>query len=101
MTGVLFIRETIYSNIFRCIYVRNEKYFLKYFRHYGNLDSVLNIFKKNVTLIDDVFLTLRTPRIVVREMSKKSRFKGRFDKEHGKHAETLFKVGPHHLYIIY
>ena len=66
MTGVLFIRETIYSNIFRCIYVRNEKYFLKYFRHYGNLDSVFNIFKKNVTLIDDVFLTLRTPRIVVR-----------------------------------
>ena len=30
-------------------------------------------------------------------MSKKSRFRGTFDKEHDKHAETLLKYASHHL----
>ena len=37
---------------------------------------------------------------VVREMSKNSRFRGHFDKEHGKCAETLMKSGSVHLYPI-
>ena len=54
-----------------------------------------------MTLIADVFLNLRTPKEVVREMSKKSRFRGPFDKGHGKWAETLFKSERQHLYQIY
>ena len=34
-------------------------------------------------------------------MSKKSRFRGPFDKWHGKRAETLFKASRQHLYHIY
>ena len=34
-------------------------------------------------------------------MSKKSRFKGPFNKQHGKRAQTLFKSGREHLYDIY
>ena len=34
-------------------------------------------------------------------MSKKSRFRGPFDKEHGKRAETLLKSVWHHVYHIY
>ena len=101
MTNILFLTEAIYCNIFRCIYRRNEKYFLKFFSHFPNLESISNIFKKKMTLIADVFLNLRTPKYVVREMFKKSCFRGPFDKWHGKRAETLLKSEGQHLYYIY
>ena len=101
MTSILFLIEAIYCNIFRCIYRRNEKYFLKFFSHFSNLESISNIFKKKMTLIADVFLNLRTPKYVVREMFKKSCFRGPFDKWHGKRAETLLKSNWQHLYYIY
>ena len=34
-------------------------------------------------------------------MSKKSRFRGSFNKQHGKGAQALFKSGWHHLYDIH
>ena len=34
-------------------------------------------------------------------MSKKSCFSGPFDKQHGKHAKTLFKSGSYHPYQIH
>ena len=43
-----------------------KKYFLNFFLNFLNLDSILNILKKNMTIIADVFLNLRTPEIVVR-----------------------------------
>ena len=49
----------------------------------------------------DVFLNLRTPNNVVRQMSKKSRFRGPFDKRHDKRAETLLNSERQHLYHIY
>ena len=42
-------------------------------------------------LIADVFPKLRTPKNVVRYMSKKSRFRGFFDRQHGKRAKTLLQ----------
>ena len=42
-----------------------------------------------MTFIADLFPKLRTPKDVVRYLSKKSRFKGTFDKEHGKRVQTL------------
>ena len=43
---------------------------------------------KKVTLIADVFSKLRIPKKDVRYMSKKSRFRGPFDKQHGKWDQT-------------
>ena len=37
-----------------------------------NLDSILNMFLKNVTLIDHIFWKLQTVNNVVRQMSNKS-----------------------------
>ena len=71
MTSILFLTEAIYCNIFRCNYLRKEKYFL----HFINLDSILNVLKKYVTMRDVVFLILRTPKHVVRQMSKKFHFR--------------------------
>ena len=61
----------------------------------------MNIFQKRTTLIAYLFLRLRPAKNVVRYMSKKSRFRLPFQKEHGKQVSTLFKFEPQHLYHIY
>ena len=42
-----------------------------------------------MTLLADLFPKLRTPENVVRYVSKKTRIKGPFDRQHGKLAQTL------------
>ena len=53
-----------------------------------------------MTLIADFFPKLRTPEKVVRYMSKKSRFKGPFDRQHFKRVQTLLRSEPKHAYHI-
>ena len=50
-----------------------------------------------MTLIADVFPELPAPKNVVRSMSKKLRFTGRFDRQHGKWVETLLQSERQHL----
>ena len=57
---------------------QKSKSFLNFLLHFLNLDSVFDIFKKKMTFIADVFLNLRTPENVVREVFKKSHFRGPF-----------------------
>ena len=54
-----------------------------------------------MTLIAYLFMKLRTPENVIRYMSKKSRFKGPFDREDGKRIQTLLRSGQQHCYHIY
>ena len=54
-----------------------------------------------MTLIADVFSTLRTPKNLVRSMPKKSRFSASFRKERGKRAQTFLKFEHMQLHIIY
>ena len=61
----------------------------------------MNIFKKKMTLIAEVFPKLRTQENLVTSMPKKSRFKGSFKKQHGKCAQTLLKCQGQLLYHIY
>ena len=53
-----------------------------------------------MTLIADIFGKLRTPKNVVRYMPKKSRFKGPFDRQHGKRAKTLLRSERQNRYLI-
>ena len=53
-----------------------------------------------MTFIADLFAKLRTPKNVVRYMSKKSRSKGLFDWQHGKRVQTLLRSGSQHRYHI-
>ena len=80
MASILFLIETIYCNYFRCNYLRNKSFFVSFFGRFWNLDSILNIFEKNMTLIADVFLNLRTPENLVRQMCEKSHLRGPFNK---------------------
>ena len=61
----------------------------------------MNIFKKKMTLIAQIFPTLRTPKNMVRSISKRSRFYWSFGKQHGKRAKTLLKFQWQHPYHIY
>ena len=53
-----------------------------------------------MTFIADLFARLRTPKNVVRYMSKKSRSKGPFDRQHGKRVQTLLRSGSQRRYHI-
>ena len=53
-----------------------------------------------MTLIADLFPKLRTPKNVVRYMSKKSRFKVPFEWKHGKRVQTLLRSEPQNCYHI-
>ena len=61
----------------------------------------MNIFKKRMTFIADVFPKSRTPKNEVKEISKKSSFRGPFLKQCGKEDQRLFKSERHHLYHFY
>ena len=61
----------------------------------------MNIFKKKMTLIAQIYPKLRTPKNMVRSISKRSRFYWSFGKQHGKRAKTLLKFQWQHLYHVY
>ena len=61
----------------------------------------MNIFKKEKTLIADVFLRLRTPKNVVTWMFKKLRFRLPFEKQHGTPVPTLFQSERQNMCHIY
>ena len=89
MTSILFLTETIQGNQFGRNYLKNKKLFLYFFLDFRNVHEILNICKKKMTFIADLFPKLRTPKNVVRYLSKKSCFKGPFDWQHGKRVQTL------------
>ena len=53
-----------------------------------------------MTLIADLFPKLRTHKNVVRYNSEKPRFKGPFDRQHGKRVQTLLRSEPQNRYHI-
>ena len=53
-----------------------------------------------MTFLADLFPKLRTPKNVLGYVSKKSRFKGPFDRQHGKRVQTLLRSEPQHRYHI-
>ena len=67
---------------------------------FRNLHEILNISKKKMSFIADLFAKLRTPKNVDRYLSEKSPFKGPFDRQHGKRVQTLLQSEPQHKYHI-
>ena len=59
---------------------------------FWNLVEILNIFKKSVTVIADVFPKLWTQKNVVRSTPKKSSLRGSFEKQHGKCAQICWNL---------
>ena len=61
----------------------------------------MNIFKKIMTFIAEVFPTLRRRKNMVTSMLTKSCFKGSFGNQHAQRAQTLLEIAKHHHYHIY
>ena len=74
--------------------------FCQFFPPFYNVDQSLSILKKKITLTADVFWKIRTTNNVVRKMSKKSWFRGTFDKQIGKSSGVLHKSARQHSYYI-
>ena len=72
------------------------------FRHFWIVHQILNIFKKKkkMTLIAHVFRKLRNPKNVVEGVSKKSLFRGPFDKQHCKRDQIMLISERNQLYHI-
>ena len=66
MRSILFLIATIYSHIFSCNFLRNEKYFLNFFGIFEIWIQFLIFSKKKMTVITDVLLNLGTQKHVVR-----------------------------------
>ena len=47
MTIIRLLVETIECKQFRCIYLKNKRFFLNFFLHFSNLLQFTNIFKKD------------------------------------------------------
>ena len=80
---------------------QKQKTFSQFFSAFLKSSENFEHFQKKMTLIDEVFPKLRTPKNKVRSMSIKSHYKGSFKKQHGKCAQTLLKFAWQKLYHIY
>ena len=79
---------------------QKHKAFSQFFLAFSKSTLNLNIFKTKMTLVAYLFPKLRTPKNVVRYMSKMSRFKVPFDRQHGKRVQKLLRSEPQHRYHI-
>ena len=68
-----------------------QKSFSNFLLHLRNLHRILNILTKKMIVIANVFPKLQTVKILVRPLSKKRRFRTRFDSQHVKTSEILAK----------
>ena len=76
---------------FKCNYLKNQKLFLNFLFYLWNLHQSLNILKKNMMVIANVLPKLQTVNILVRLLSKKRRFRTRFDIQHVKASQIHLK----------
>ena len=68
---------------------KNKKLFLNFLFHFLNLHQILNILKQTVIIIANVFEKLQTVKNLLRALSKKRRFRTRFESQHVKASQIL------------
>ena len=69
-----------------------HKSFSEFWFHFWILHQILNILKEKMIVIANVFPKLQTVKILVRPLSKKRRFRTRFDSEHVKASQMPAKM---------
>ena len=91
MVIIVFNIARICKPQFKCNYVSNEKPFLNFLFHFWNLHQILNILKEKMIVIADVFSKLEIVKKLVRTLSKKRRFRKRFESKLVKASQILPK----------
>ena len=74
---------------FKCNYVKNKKLVLNFLFNFWNLHEILNILKKKMMVIANIFPNLQTLKMLVRPLSKKRRFRKRLVSQHVKVSVIL------------
>ena len=70
---------------------KNQKLILNFSSHILNLHQILNILKQTMMAIANVFQKLQTAKNLLRSLSKKRRFRTRFDSQYVKPFQILAK----------
>ena len=60
MASVLFNIGRICNSQFKCTYLKNQQDFLNFLFHFWNLNEILNILKKKIMALANVFTKLQT-----------------------------------------
>ena len=75
MASILFNIARISNSQFKYNYLKNEKLFLHFLFHFRNLPQILNILKKKMMLIANVFPNFQTVKNLVTPLYKKRPFR--------------------------
>ena len=84
MTNNLFKIDRIRNYQFKCNYLKNGKLFVNLLLHFRSLHQILNNLKEKMIVIANLFPKLETVKYFLRTLSKKPRFRTRFDGQHMK-----------------
>ena len=76
---------------FKCNYLENEKLCLNFLFNFWNLNQILNVLKKRIIVIANVFPILQTAKNLLRTVSKEGRFRPGFDSQRLKASQILAK----------
>ena len=76
---------------FKCNYLINEKILLHFLFHFWILPQISKTLKEKMIVIANVFPKLQTVKNLIRPLSKKRRFRTRFDSQHFKASEIFVK----------
>ena len=101
MANILFGIVRISSSLFKCNYLKKEKLFLNFLLHSWNLNQILNIFKKKMILIPNVFLKLQIVNELVKPLSWKGCFRTSLDSQRVNWCQTLLKYSWNYFYHIF
>ena len=91
MESMLFKIVRICNSKLKFHYLRNRKLFLYFSFHFWNLHQILNILQKRMIVVANIFPKLETVKILVGPISKKCRFRTRFESQHLKPSKILVK----------
>ena len=71
--------------------LKNQKLFLNFLSLFWNLHEMLNILKKRMIVLANVFPKLQTVKILLRPLSKKRCYRKSLDSQDGEESQTLVK----------
>ena len=101
MPRIFFNIARIWNSQFKCNYLKNEKLFLKFPFHFWNLHQILDILKKNMMVIANVFPKLQTVKKFVTQLCKKGIFGILLESRHVKVPRILAKSPWEYFYHVF
>ena len=100
MASMMFRIVRTRGSLFKCNYLKNEKFSVNFLFNLWNLHEVLNIFLKKKIVIANILPKLQTVKDLIRPLFKKRRFRTSFDSQQVKGSQKLVKSSWEHFYHI-